>query len=84
MGCIQPRKIIKIGTQSPKEGSKNGSNNLIAQNIKKLATNDNDNLKNNNSKNETNTKTDDKMIHSNSQNFKIKLPINDNQSKSNY
>jgi serine/threonine protein kinase len=84
MGCIQPKKIVKIGTQSPKEGSKNGSNNLVVHNIKKEATNDNDNLKNNNSKNDTNAKTDDKMIHSNSQNFKIKIPINDNQSKSNY
>ena len=84
MGCIQPKKTIKIGSSGSKEGSKNESNNIVIHNIKKETTNDNDASKNNNSKKETNVKTDDKVIHSNSQNFKIKTQINDNQSKSNY
>ena len=82
MGCIQPKKLIKIGSQSSKEGSKNDSNNVVIHKIKKETTNDN--LKNNDSKKETNVKSDDKVIHSNSQIFKMKAPINDNQSKSNY
>ena len=84
MGCIQPKKTIKIGSSGSREGSKNESNNIVIHNIKKETTNDNDVSKNNNSKKETNVKTDDKVIHSNSQNFKIKTSINDNQSKSNY
>jgi serine/threonine protein kinase len=81
MGCIQSKKTIKIGSQNSKEDSKNGSNNVIVHNIRKDASNDNSK---NNSKKETNIKTDDKMVHSNSQTFKIKTPINDIQSKSNY
>ena len=87
MGCIQSKKIVKIGSRGSKEGSKNSkneSNNVAIHNIRKDTTNDNDASKNNSSKKETNAKTDDKMIHSNSQTFKIKTPINDIQSKSNY
>jgi serine/threonine protein kinase len=84
MGCIQSKKIVKIGSHSSKEGSKNESNNVVVHNIRKDTTNDNDNTKNNNSKKETNVKTDDRVAHSNSQIFKAKSPKNDAQSKSIY
>ena len=82
MGCIQPKKIIKIGNSSQNDSSKNSktSNNVVIHNMRKDTTNNNDSLKSNNN----NDKKDDKMIHSNSQTFKIKTPIIDNQSKSNY
>ena len=82
MGCIQSKKIVKIGSHSSKEDSKNESNNIAIHNIRKDTTNDNDNSKNNNSKKETNVKTDERVVHSNSQIFKVKAPINDDQLKS--
>ena len=86
MGCIQTKKLIKIKTTSPNNDSKNGSNNIAIHNIRKDTTNnkENKNNNNNNDKKENNLKNDDKMIHSNSQTFKIKGQINDNQSKSNH
>ena len=82
MGCIQSKKIVKIGSHSSKEDSKNESNNIAIHNIRKDTTNDNDNSRNNNSKKETNVKTDERVVHSNSQIFKVKAPINDDQLKS--
>ena len=78
MGCIQPKKLIKI-SQSPKDGSKNDSNKVAIHNIRKDTTDNVINKKNiqNDSKKENSTKIDDKMIHSNSQTFKFKTPIND-------
>ena len=83
MGCIQPKKIIKVSNQSQKESSKSESNNIAIHNIRKDTTNNNDNT-NINDKKDNSLKIDDKMIHSNSQTFKIKTHINDNQSKSNH
>lgn len=85
MGCIQPKKLIKI-SQSPKDGSKNDSNKVAIHNIRKDTTDNVISKKNilNDGKKENSTKVDDKMVHSNSQTFKFKTPINDNQSKSNY
>ena len=80
MGCIQPKKIIKIGNSSQNDGTKN-SNNAVIHKIRKDTTNNNESIKSNNMNND---KKDNKMIHSNSQTFKIKTPIIDNQSKSNY
>ena len=87
MGCIQTKKLVKIQTTSPNNDSKNGSNNMAIHNIRKDTTNNNDNhnsRNNNNDKKDNNSKNDDKMIHSNSQTFKIKAQMNDNQSKSNH
>ena len=87
MGCIQSKKIVKIQTTSPNNDSKNGSNNIAIHNIRKDTSNinENHNIHNsNNDKKENNAKNDDKMIHSNSQTFKIKNQMNDNQSKSNH
>ena len=80
MGCIQPKKLIKISSQ--KEDSKNDSNNIAIHNIRKDTTNNNDNTNIHDKKDNT-LKIDDKVIHSNSQTFKIKTQMNDNQSKSN-
>ena len=82
MGCIQPKKLIRISTQNPKEDSKNDSNNVAIHNIRKDNINNNDNTSNHDKK-DNSLKIDDKMIHSNSQSFKVKTKINDNQSKSN-
>ena len=87
MGCIQTKKLVKIQTTSPNNDSKNGSNNMAIHNIRKDTTNNNDShnsRNNNNDKKDNNSKNDDKMIHSNSQTFKIKAQMNDNQSKSNH
>ena len=85
MGCIQPKKVIKIKNSSPIDSSKNDSSNIAIHNIKKNITKNNENI-NNNTKDvdqkENNEKNDDKIIHSNSQTFKVKSKINDNQSKS--
>ena len=35
MGCIQPKKIIKVSNQSQKESSKSESNNIAIHNIRK-------------------------------------------------
>jgi len=80
MGCIQTKKLIKICNSSQNDGSKNESNNIAIHNIRKDTTNNNESVKSNNMNNDKN----DKMIHSNSQTFKIKSQMNDNQSKSNY
>ena len=85
MGCIQPKKVIKIKNSSPIDSSKNDSSNIAIHNIKKNITNNNENINNNTKdvdKKENNEKNDDKIIHSNSQTFKVKSKINDNQSKS--
>ena len=85
MGCIHSKKLVKINS-SPLDDSKNGSNNIAIHNIRK-ETRDNNEIISKNKINidnkENNLKLDDKMIHSNSQTFKIKTPINDNISKSN-
>ena len=88
MGCIQSKKLIKIKTTSPNNDSKTGSNNIAIHNTRKDTTNNNENHNsynnNNNDKKDNNSKNEDKMIHSISQNFKIKTQLNDNQSKSNH
>ena len=38
MGCIQPKKTIKIGSSGSREGSKNESNNIVIHNIKKAGS----------------------------------------------
>ena len=83
MGCIQSKKAVKINS-SLIDGSKNGSNNIAIHNIRKDTTNNNEIINKNNDFKDNNVKIDDKMIHSNSQTFKIKTPINDNLSKSNH
>ena len=85
MGCIQTKKLIKIDNSSPNSGSKNGSNTVVVHNIRKDPTSNDVAVANNNNKNNTDEKNDknDKMIHSNSQTFKVKNAMNDNQSKSN-
>ena len=83
MGCIQTKKLIKIES-SPFDDTKNGSNNVVVHNIKKdNNSNDiSDINKSSNNQEDKDKEKNDKMIHSNSQNFKVKIPINDNQSKS--
>lgn len=94
MGCIQTKKLIRIDNSSPNSGSKNGSNSVTVHNIRKDPTSNdvaihnnsnNNNNNNNNSNNNGDEKNDknDKMIHSNSQTFKVKNAMNDAQSKSN-
>ena len=88
MGCIQPKKVVKIIKNSSLiDSSKNDSSNIAIHNIKKDLTNNNENINDNTKdvdKKDNNAKNDDKMIHSNSQTFKVKSQINDIQSKSNY
>ena len=90
MGCIQRKKLIKIDNSSPNSGSKNGSNSVAVHNIRKDPTSNdvavlNNKNKNNNNNNNGEEKNDknDKMVHSNSQTFKVKNAMNDAQSKSN-
>ena len=85
MGCIQTKKLIKIDNSSPNSGSKNGSNTVAVHNIRKNPTSNDVAVVNNNNNNNGDEKNDKnvKMIHSNSQTFKVKNSMNDNQSKSN-
>ena len=86
MGCIQTKKLIRIDNSSPNSGSKSGSNTVAVHNIRKDPTSNEvaivNNNNNNNNGDEKNDKND-KMIHSNSQTFKVKNAMNDAQSKSN-
>ena len=86
MGCIQTKKLIKIDNSSPNSGSKNGSNKVAVHNIRKDPTSNDMAALNNNKNNNGDEKNDknDKMVHSNSQTFKVKNAMNDNQSKSNH
>jgi len=85
MGCIQTKKLIKIDNSSPNSGSKNGSNTVAVHNIRKDPTSNDVAIANKNNNNNGDEKNDrnDNMIHSNSQTFKVKNAMNDNQSKSN-
>ena len=75
MGCIQTKKLIRIDNSSPNSGSKSGSNTVAVHNIRKDPTSNEvaivNNNNNNNNGDEKNDKND-KMIHSNSQTFKVK------------